>query len=36
VKTDSLSKTQLIVKNKYYYGCQLGETYFKTKKISNV
>jgi len=32
MKTDSSSKTQLIVKTKYYFRCQLRETYVKTKK----
>jgi len=36
VKTDSLSKTQLIVKTKYSFCCQLRETYVKTiKKMFN-
>ena len=31
VKTDSLSKTQLIVKNKCSFCCHLREIYVKTK-----
>jgi len=31
VKTDSSSKSQLIVKTKYHVCCQLRETYAKTK-----
>ena len=31
VKTDSLSKTEFIVKTKYPCCCQLRETYVKTK-----
>jgi len=31
VKTDSLTKTQVIEKTKYSFCCQLRETYVKTK-----
>ena len=33
VKTDSLSKTQLIVRTKGYFCCHLRETYVPPKKI---
>jgi len=32
VKTDSLSKTQLVVSSKCSFCCHLKETYLKTKK----
>jgi len=32
VKTDTLSKTKLIVKNKCSFCCHLRETYVKTEK----
>ena len=35
VNADSLSKTQLIVKNKYSFCFQLRETYIKTENDSN-
>ena len=35
VKTDSLSKTQLVVRNKCSFCCHLRETYVKTKKTQS-
>jgi len=31
VKTDSLSKTQLILRTRWFFGCYLREIYVKTK-----
>ena len=36
VETDSLSKTQLVVRTKYLFCRQLKETYVKIKKINKV
>ena len=36
VKTDSLSKTQLVVRTKYSFCCHLRETYVKTKNKKKV